>query len=265
MRSEQTYRWAAALAAITTITLAGCSTSEDSKSTTTVVVVAAPQPVTVFAAASLTEAFNAEKATLAKASGPLDVTYSFAGSGALVTQIQQGAPADVIATADQDSMKKLTDAGLVEVPKTFARNSLEILVAPGNPKSIQGLKDLSRSDLTVVLGDTTVPAGKYAAQILSKAGVSVKPKSLEADVKGAVAKVTTGEADATIAYATDVKAAGAKAQGVSIPVDQNVIASYPIAITKTATHREAAQAFIDQIVSGSGQPALQASGFLPAG
>ena len=110
------------------------------------------------------------------------------GSGALVTQIQQGAPADVIATADTASMKKLTDAGLVEAPTTFAKNKLEILVAPGNPKGIHTLSDLSRSEIKLVTEDDTVPAGKYAVQILLGAGVTVSPVSKEADVKSAVAK-----------------------------------------------------------------------------
>src|SRR5262249_25475898 len=158
------------------------------------------------------------------------VTYNFGGSGTLVTQIQQGAPADVIATADTDTMKKLTDGGQVETPTTFAKNKLEILVAPGNPKQIKGLSDLSRTDLKVVLCDTTVPAGKYARQALSTAGVTVNPVSNEPDVKSAVAKVTSGEADATIVYQTDVTAAGSKGTGVVIPDNQNVIATYPIAI-----------------------------------
>jgi molybdate transport system substrate-binding protein len=219
--------------------------------------------LTVFAAASLTEAFNNTQTALKTEQPDLSLTYNFAGSGALVTQIQQGAPADVIATADADTMKKLTDGGEVETPATFAQNKLEILVAPGNPKQIMSVSDLSRSDLKVVLCDDTVPAGKYAAQILSMAGVTVSPVSNEPDVKSAVAKITTGEADATIVYATDVTAAGSKGQGVEIPKNQNVIATYPIAIVKTTKNRDASQLFIDSVVSGSGQDALQKAGFLP--
>src|SRR5581483_8511227 len=108
------------------------------------------------------------------------------------------------------SMQKLVTAGLVEAPVTFARNKLEILVAPGNPKHVTGLADLAK--VTFVTEDDTVPAGTYAAQALAKAGVAVHPVSKEADVKSAVAKVTNGEADATIVYVTDVKAAGAKGE-----------------------------------------------------
>ena len=120
----------------------------------------------------------------------LSVTYSFAGSGALVTQVRQGAPADVVATADTASMQRLIDANLVETPTSFARNRLEILVAPGNPRGIRGLSDLSRTDLKLVLEDASVPAGAYAAQILQRAGVVAHPVSKEPDVKSAVAKAS---------------------------------------------------------------------------
>jgi molybdate transport system substrate-binding protein len=221
--------------------------------------------LTVFAAASLTEAFNDEQATL-KASAPgLTITYSFAGSGALVTQIQHGAPADVIATADTASMKKLTDAGLVETPTTFAHNKLQILVAPGNPLGIKALGDLARSGIKLVLCDESVPAGKYATQALAAAGVTVSPVSKELDVKAAVAKVTGGEADVSIVYVTDVTAAGSKGQGVEIPDAQNVVADYPIAVVKATKNPVAAGAFIDAIVKGSGQDALKKRGFLPSG
>ncbi len=222
---------------------------------------AATGHVTVLAAASLTEAFTDEKAILANEEPTLDVTYSFGGSGALVTQVQQGAPADVIATADQDSMKKLVDAGLVRAPETFATNRLEVLVAPGNPKGINGLSDLARTDVTVVLGDSTVPFGRYAAQALQTAGVTAHPRSLEADVKSAVAKVTSGEADATIVYATDVQAAGSLGQGVEIPAAENVVATYPIAVIKATRSPEAAEAFVGAIARGSGQAALARRGF----
>ncbi|MCU1462006.1 MAG: modA [Acidimicrobiales bacterium] len=215
-------------------------------------------PVTVFAAASLTDVFGA----LPKSD--VRPTFDFAGSQALVTQIQQGAPADVFASADQKSMQKLVDAGLVEAPKVFARNALEIAVAPGNPKHVSGLADLARRDIVVVLADSSVPAGNYAHQALATAGVTVHPKSLELDVKSTLAKVTSGEADAAIVYATDVKAAGAKASGVEIPTAQNVIATYPIAVVKATRHHAAAQAFVDAVRSSSGQRALADRGFLSA-
>ncbi len=218
----------------------------------------------VFAAASLTEAFKDEKTALASSASGLSLTYNFAGSQALVTQIKSGAPADVFASADQKNMKKLVDAGLVETPKTFARNTLEIAVAPGNPKHITGLADLEKSGVILVLEDASVPAGNYARQAFTKAGLPApKPASNELDVKATLVKLTSGEADAVIVYVTDVNAAGSKVEGVDIPDSQNVIATYPIAAIKASKNLTAAEAFVDEIVSGSGQQALQARGFLP--
>jgi molybdate transport system substrate-binding protein len=217
--------------------------------------------VTVFAAASLTNAFGDMKPGLAKDEPHLDVTYSFGGSGALVTQIEQGAPADVIATADLATMKRLFNAGLVILRGPFARNSLTIVVAPGNPKQIATLGDLGRDDVVFVTEDASVPAGQYAKQLLDKAGVVAHPKSFELDVKAAVAKVTSGQADATIAYVTDVKAVGASASGVAIPSSQNVVAEYWIAIVGASKDHAPAQAFIDFIQKGGGRDALTRRGF----
>jgi len=220
-------------------------------------------PLNVFAASSLTEAFTAEKATLHSSAPDLSLTYNFAGTQALVAQIKSGDPADVFASADEKNMQKLVDAGLVETPKTFARNSLEIAVAPGNPKHITGLADLEKPGITLVLDDPSVPAGNYARQAFKKAGLPApKPASNELDVKSALAKLLSGDADAVVVYVTDVKAAGSKVDGVVIPAAQNVIATYPIAVVKASKYQAAAQAFVDEIVSGSGQQALAASGFL---
>ena len=218
--------------------------------------------VTVFAAASLTESFTDDKNHLVAANPGLIVTYSFAGSQQLVAQIQSGAPADVVATADQTNMQKLVAANLVETPRAFARNLLEIVVSPGNPKGVKGLSDLARSDLKVVLEDPSVPAGKYGRQALDKQGVKVNPVALEVDVKSELNKVETGEADAGIVYVTDVKSAGSKAAGVAIPADQNVVATYPVAVVKATTNHTMAQAFVDQLITGTGQEALKARGFL---
>jgi len=220
--------------------------------------------VSVFAAASLTESFNDLQTSLKTSDPGLNITYSYGASGMLVAQVTQGAPADVIATADTATMKKLTDASLVEAPVTFAKNRLEILVAPGNPKGVKALPDLARGDLKVVLGDDTVPVGKYGAQALAAAGVTVKPVSKELDVKAAVAKVTSGEADASIVYVTDVDAAGSKGQGVDIPDTQNVIAEYPIAVVRSTKNHAAAAAFVDSVVKGAGHTALRRRGFLAA-
>jgi molybdate transport system substrate-binding protein len=221
-------------------------------------------PLTVFAAASLTEAFTDEQTSLASSDPALELTYSFAGSQALVQQIEQAAPADVFASAGVADMQELVDAGLVEPPKTFARNELEIAVAPGNPKHITGLADLERAGVVLVLEDPSVPAGGYVLRAFAKAGLPApRAKSLELDVKATLAKLTLGEADAVVVYVTDVKAAGAKVQGVEIPAADNVFAAYPIAVVKASKHRAAAEAFVDAMVRGSGRAALRARGFLP--
>jgi molybdate transport system substrate-binding protein len=180
-----------------------------------------------------------------------------------VTQINEGAPADVFASADQANMTKLTDAGNNGAPPVvFATNLLQIIVEPNNPKGITGVADLSNPDLAVVICAPEVPCGKYAAQIFDNVGVTVTPKSLEQNVKGVVTKVTAGEADAGIVYETDVTAAEDAADGVDIPADINVVAEYPIAITKDAPNAFGAQTFVDFVGSDAGQAILAKYGFL---
>jgi molybdate transport system substrate-binding protein len=220
-------------------------------------------PLTVFAASSLTEAFTDTRSALAAAAPHLSLSLAFAGSQALVRQLTDGAPADVVALADQRSMDQLVGAGLVAAPRVFARNTLQIAVAPGNPKHVTGLPDLARSGLIVVLADPSVPVGAYAQQVLDKVGVEVRPASLELDVKAALAKVTSGEADAAIVYATDVRAAGAKVTGVTIPATDNLLAEYSLAVVKASGHQALAAAFMAQILTGAGQRALRARGLLP--
>jgi molybdate transport system substrate-binding protein len=217
--------------------------------------------ITVFAAASLTESFS-DAAKMLEANNPgFMVTYSFAGSQQLVTNIQNGAPADGIATADLSTMQKLTSAGLVDTPKVFARNTLEIAVAKGNPKNIMGLADLANPAISVVLADPSVPVGKFSREALAKAGVSVTPKSNELDVKSTLQKVESGDADAAIVYTTDIMAASDKVDGVVIPENQNVIAVYPIAVVKASQNQAAAAAFVQSAVSGDVQQALLKRGF----
>jgi len=219
--------------------------------------------VTVFAAASLTAAFTEIGFAFTVENPNAKATFSFAASSELVTQIGEGAPADVFASADMGNMTRLTDAGNnSSEPQVFATNSLEIMVGPGNPKGITGVADLADEDLIVVICAPEVPCGKYAAQIFESAGVMVAPKSLEENVKAVASKVTLGEADAGIVYKTDVTAAGDKAAGVEIPADINVLAKYPIAVTREAANAEGAQAFIDFVNSAQGQKILASYGFL---
>jgi molybdate transport system substrate-binding protein len=219
--------------------------------------------LTVFAAASLATTFTAAEPELEAAHAGFTATYSFAGSQQLVRNIIDGAPADVIATADTATMQQLLTRGLVEPPQTFARNRLEIAVAKGNPKHIARLADLAHAGVTVVLADPSVPAGAYARQALLRAGVTVSPRSLELSVEAALEKVESGDADAAIVYATDIAAAGGLVARVAIPDADNVIATYPIAVVKGARNPAAARAFVALAVSGAIQAALRQRGFLP--
>src|SRR4029077_5482411 len=200
-----------------------------------------------------------------KANPGVGVNFSFAGTPTLVTQIEQGAPADVFASADTDNMTKLTTDGFTSgASQVFARNQLEIVVAPGNPKGITGLADLAKPGVIYITEGPTVPAGKYSLQALAAAGVKVTPKSLETSVTAVISKIELGEADAGIVYTTDVSAAGNKVQGVPIPAADNVIATYPIAAVKGASHSVVARAFIAYVLSGKGQSTLATYGFLAA-
>lgn len=220
--------------------------------------------ITVLAAASLTESFKELQSAFQAANPDAKITFSFAASSALATQINQGAPADVFASADLANMEKVSGgsgAGTAATPVPFVTNKLQIIVGKGNPKAIASLADLAKPGVIYVTAADGVPIGGYAKQALAKAGVNVTPKSFEADVKAVVTKVTLGEADAGIVYATDVLAAGDKAQGITIPDAHNVIATYPVAVLKGAKNPNAAQAFVAFITSDAGQTILAKYGF----
>jgi molybdate transport system substrate-binding protein len=221
--------------------------------------------VSVFAAASLTASFNALGTSFQAANPAVSVKFNYAGSPTLVTQIEQGAPADVFASADTTNMDKLTADGFTAgTSQVFAHNQLEIVVAPANPKGITGLADLAKPGVIYITEAPTVPAGKYSLQALASAGVKVTPKSLETSVTAVISKIELGEADAGIVYTTDVSVAGSKVAGVEIPAANNVIATYPIAAVKGTTNSVVANAFIAYVLSASGQSTLKSFGFLPA-
>ncbi|MFN6118361.1 MAG: molybdate ABC transporter substrate-binding protein [Actinomycetes bacterium] len=245
----------AAVAVCSLLLAAGCGDDGDEAQT--------QGTVNVFAAASLTAAFEELGEAFTDANPEVEVVFNFAASSELVTQIGEGAPADVFASADTSNRTKLTDAGgAASEPVVVATNVLEIIVESGNPRGITGVADLADQDLVVVICAPEVPCGRYAADVLSAAGVAVTPKSLEQNVKGVVSKVTSGEADAGIVYRTDVIAAASDAEGVAIPADVNVLAEYPIAVTEQAANPEAAQAFVDFVLSAEGQAILASFGFL---
>jgi len=220
--------------------------------------------VTIFAAASLTAAFTEIADAFMVENPDANVVLNFAGSSDLVTQITEGAPADVFASADLNNMTKITDASLnADEPVVFATNIAEIIVGAGNPMGVTGVEDLADpSDLIIVQCAPEVPCGSYAERIYENAGITVTPASFEENVKAVVTKVTLGEADAGIVYATDVTAAGDEAEGVEIPADINVVAEYPIAPLVEAPNADGAQAFIDFVLSEQGQKILASYGFV---
>jgi molybdate transport system substrate-binding protein len=221
--------------------------------------------INVFAAASLTASFNAVGIAFHRANPGVGVNFDYAGTPTLLTQIEQGAPADVFASADTTNMDKLTADGFTSgSSKVFAHNQLEIVVAPGNPKGISGLADLAKSGVIYISEAPTVPAGKYSLQALASAGVKATPKSLETSVTAVISKIELGEADAGIVYTTDISAAGSKVQGVQIPAANNVIATYPLVAVKGTKYPDVASAFIDYLLSAAGQSTLATFGFLPA-
>jgi molybdate transport system substrate-binding protein len=216
----------------------------------------------VFAAASLTDAFDGLSEAFVDANPDVEVVFNHAGSQTLASQIIEGAPTDVFASADTRQMDAVADEGdLAGEPEIFTSNVLEIAVEPGNPISIAGLADLADPDLVLVLPAEEVPAGRYAREALDAAGIEVTPSSLEQDVRAALSKVELGEADASIVYASDIVASDG-AEGVVIPAEQNVAASYPIAMLADAPNATAGEAFVAFVLSDAGQEILTAYGFV---
>jgi molybdate transport system substrate-binding protein len=218
--------------------------------------------VTVFAASSLTDAFKRIGEQLMRRNPGTEVVFNFGSSSTLATQIVNGAPADLFASADETNMQRIADATLTDgAPEFFAGNRLQIAVAAGNPKQIAGLADLARPGLVVVLAAPSVPAGRYAADALKKAGITVAPASHEVDVRAVLNKVVLGEADAGIVYVTDVRSAGPRVSGVDIPEPQQALARYPIAVVKDARNTRLARAFVAYVLSVEGQRLLAEFGF----
>ena len=221
--------------------------------------------LTVFAASSLTESFTAIAKQFEQRYPDVSVRLNFDSSSNLAAQIQQGAPADAFASADEANLQKVVESGDVTAkPVVFAKNRLEIAVEQGNPERIKGLAGLDESGLVVVLCADSVPCGRYAAEAFAKAGVTVSPASKEENAKAALSKVSLGEADASVVYVTDVKAAGDDIDGVKIPDRHNVVATYPIAPVAEGPNPAAAKAWVQFVRSRPAQSTLRRFGFLPA-
>nr|WP_208383236.1 molybdate ABC transporter substrate-binding protein [Modestobacter marinus] len=218
--------------------------------------------LTVFAAASLTDVFTDLGDRLRADHPGLTVTFNFAGSSALATQITQGAPADVFASANPDQMAVVTEAGLgAGDPTVFAENVLEIAVPPGNPGGVTGLSDFGDPELTLAVCAVDVPCGAAAEEVFRAAGVTAQPDTLEEDVRAALTKVELGEVDAALVYASDVRAAGDGVEGIEVPQAEAAVNEYPIVQLAGAGDPAAAQAFLDLLGSAEGRQALTAAGF----
>lgn len=226
-----------------------------------------PRELTVFAAASLREALEDLAKTFEAKSPGVKVHLNLAGSQELRTQIENGARADVFASADQKHMAALVKANLVAAPQVFARNTPVVIVPKGNPAQIESFQELAKAK-KIVIGVPEVPIGAYALQILEKAGGDFKQNVLanvasrELNVRQVLAKVSLGEADAGIVYRTDAIAGKDKLEVVAIPAEVNVVAEYPVAVLTKAPQAAAAQAFVDLLLSADGQKRLRAAGFV---
>jgi molybdate transport system substrate-binding protein len=263
-RSHRTRRIAGAGTAAAVLVLSACSASgSDTSASAESGGQGITGTVTVFAAASLEEGFTTLGERFEKEHPGTEVTFNFGGSDGLAAGINNGAPADVFATASARTMKLVTDEGhTAGRPGTFVRNRLEIATAPGNPHAIDSLDDLTASGLKVVLCDETVPCGAAARTALAAGGVELEPVSYEQDVKSALTKVELKEADAAVVYRTDVKAAGDKVAGVEFPESAEAVNDYPIARLENAPNPSAAKAFVALVKSPEGRQVLGGAGFL---
>jgi len=242
-----------ATALVLILALAACGSSDESSDGATIM---------VFAAASLKKTFT-EIGEQFKTDNPgVSVEFNFAGSSDLVTQLTQGAQADVFASADTKNMDKAAAAGLLDGdPVNFASNTLTIAVAPGNPKQIKSFQDLTKPGLNVVVCAPPVPCGSATQKVEEATGVNLAPVSEESSVTDVLNKVTTGEADAGLVYVTDAMGAGDKVAAVAFPESAGAVNTYPIAALKTSEKPELARKFIAAVTGEAAQKTLSAAGF----
>lgn len=252
---------AASLTAVALLALAACGASGEDGSAKGADSGAGGQKtgLTVLAASSLTDVFKTAQTAYEKSHPGTGLTFSFAGSQELAAQVEQGAPADVLVTADTKTMDGLSsDTG---DPTVVAKNRLVIATGEGNPKKIDALKDLARSDLKVVLAADEVPVGRYSRQVLDAQRLTVKPVSEEPNVRAVLSKVSLGEADAGLVYRTDAATATDTVDAVAIPDGQNAIASYPAATLASSEHTEEAKDFVSWLSTPKAQKIFTEAGF----
>ena len=257
-------RFTVIAAGLAAVALAGCSSSSSGGAASTASPAsssASTASITVFAAASLTGTFT-QIGKQFEAAHPGDkVTFSFGPSSGLATQITNGAPADVFASAAPANMDQVVTAGDASNPQDFAKNIMEVAVPPSNPANVKSVNNLAKKSVKVALCQPQVPCGVVAAEVFKNAGITVKPVTLEADVKSVLAQVELNEVDAGMVYVTDVQAAGTKVKGVQIPADDNASTLYPIATISDSKHKSVAQSFVAYVLSPAGQQVLTAAGF----
>jgi molybdate transport system substrate-binding protein len=252
-----------AVVSVPALVLAACGGDDDDAGSTDA---AAAEPalegdITVFAAASLTDAF-AELGTTFESDNPdVAVEFNFGASSALREQILAGAPADVFASANTSNMDDAVDAGVASDPQDFATNVLEIAVPAGNEAGVTGLDDFANPDLLIGLCAEEVPCGEFGREALANAGITPSIDTNEPDVRSLLTKVEAGDLDAGIVYVTDVMAAGEAVEGIDILADDNVVATYPIAALTDAASTDVADAFVEFVLSDEGQDIVQSYGF----
>ena len=215
------------------------------------------QPLTIYAAASLTDVFR---------SFDPNQRYSFAGSNALETQIRNGAPADIFASAAPLNTQRLFRQNLVQKPVTFTSNRLALIVPKSNPAGIRSVYDLKRKPVKLVIAGAAVPVGGYTRTVLRKMGLSSvlsKVVSQETDVRAVTGKVALGQADAGFVYVTDARAVADRVTVIRIPAWAQPRVRYEIAVVSSSSKKAAAQAWIKTLLSARGQAALKEYGFLP--
>lgn len=239
-----------------------------------------PEPITltVFAAASLTDAFDEIKGKFEAANPGVTVAYNFAGSNALAQQLGEGAPADVFASANKKQMDVAIEAGRVVTGTTqvFVKNRLVVIVPKENPAAVEALQDLAKTGLKLILAAKDVPVGQYSLDFLDKAAADVafgaafkdavlaNVVSYEDNVRSVLTKVALGEGDAGIVYTSDISGDAAQdVVSIEIPDALNTIAQYPIGAVKDSANADMAQAFIAYVLSAEGQAILERYGFIP--
>jgi molybdate transport system substrate-binding protein len=271
------YIGVAILLILLTVVIAGCTTSSPSASPTPVPTAAVEQKtLTVFAAASLGDAFNDTAAAYEAQHPGVKIEINFAGTQTLVTQVEQGAPADVFASASTKYMTQLSGEGYVNNSTivNFTNNTLALIIPVGNPANITSVADLAKPGVKVVMGTSAVPCGSYALQLLNKSvnvtgfgqefadGVRANVVSTEPDVNGIVSKVALGEADAGFVYVSDVPASMKdKVKTIAIPSSINVIAVYPIGVLQQSKDQADAESFVQFVLSSDGKAILVSHGF----